>query len=292
MELEIVNTQKGPLPENYHCDCDYCKKFLGVLIRKDGTQYSRLERRKYYGKIEGKRDGGHIAKTPLHVARWAIQKYSKPGDWVLDPTMGAGTTAVESLMHGRHVAGMEIEFGHIIQSNIEYVKANGAVGQSYIKLGDAREIGTFLKSIKKKFSLIVNNPPYSGDESQKEFKNKELGTYNNYLYNKDLNNLAFLKEGQEYWDTMHSIYSASCEHLVPGGHLVIGVKDMMRNKEPYLLHNYLAQVIESVPKMKYVGMALLPHYPTTLFMNTYPKRFPDIKIPFYQTITVFKKALG
>ena len=77
-----------------------------------GHGHSRLERRKYYDKAEGGK-GGHIAKTPLHVARWAIQQYSKPGDWVLDPTIGAGTTAVEAITQGRNVAGMEIEYGEV-----------------------------------------------------------------------------------------------------------------------------------------------------------------------------------
>ena len=59
----------------------------------------------YYCKEEKE----HIAKTPLHIARWAIQNYTNEDDWVLDPTMGAGTTAVEAIILKRNSVGIEIE---------------------------------------------------------------------------------------------------------------------------------------------------------------------------------------
>ena len=72
-----VNVVPGPPPGNYHCGCEHCRASLGELKRPDGTYYSRLERREYYDKAE-KGGGGHIAKTPIHIARWAVQKFTKP----------------------------------------------------------------------------------------------------------------------------------------------------------------------------------------------------------------------
>jgi len=115
---EKVNVRTGKPPKDYHCQCKYCKQLIGELINADGTYYNRLERRQYYDAVE-KGKGGHIAKTPLHIARWAIQSYTKEGDWVLDPTIGAGTTAVESLTQGRSVAGMELEFSHSVKANVQ-----------------------------------------------------------------------------------------------------------------------------------------------------------------------------
>jgi len=143
--MEKVNLKKCKIPKDYHCNCIFCKKFGGLLIREDGTKYSKLERRKYYSPAEI----AHIAKTPLHLARWAIQTYSKPN-------------------------------------------------------------------------------------------------------------------------------------------FVLGVKDMMRNKKPYLLHNLFGEILNKF--FKFEQMVLLPHYPPTLFMNTYQKRWPEVKlIPRYQTILVFRK---
>lgn len=282
-----VNLIKGPLPKDYHCDCEFCRKVLGELrASPDAPYYSRLERRQYYEtKIESGREG-HTAKTPLHVARWAIQKYTQPGDWVLDPTIGAGTTAVEAITQNRNAAGMEVQYDKILKANISKNLPKGI--EAKIRIGDARNIGAFLKEINKKFSLVVNNPPYSGDEHQTTFV--EEGSKHQsakFNYKEGLPNLAFLKENQEYWDTMAAIYKSCIEYLVPGGYLVLGIKDMVRNKAPFLLHEKFCELLTL--QLTFVGTAVLRHYPTTMSMNTYPKRFPDVKIPLYQTISVFRK---
>lgn len=281
MDIEQVNVVKGQVPEDYHCTCRFCQKAIGELIRTDGTYYSRLERRQYYDPAESG-EGGHIAKTPLHVARWAIQAYSSSGDWVLDPTMGAGTTAVEALVQGRNAAGMELQYEGVLSANVSRHARDGL--KAMIRFGDARGIGDFLQGVPRP-SLVVNNPPYSGDKTEALPGNKMRGKYQ---YNQDLPNLAFLKEGEEYWRTVQGIYSACSEHLLPGGHFVIGVKDQMRKKEPDGLHIRLAETLEQVG-LEFVGTAFLRHYPGTLHIHTYEKR-TGVKPPLYQTITVFRKG--
>lgn len=293
VEKVLIRTQ--PLPDDYHCDCEFCQKFLGVMIRPDGSKYSKLDRNKYYKEKSGITKGGHIAKTPLHVARWAIQNFTQEGDDVLDPTMGAGTTAVEALNHGRNVAGVEIEFIEVIRGNTE---ANNPYSMDIdIVEGDARDIAKLIDPTRHQFDLIVNNPPYSGDIREKKFqrdlKDRSDMEEKYAAYDKSKANLAFLKENGDYYQTIAGIYRDGLAMTKIGGHLVIGVKDMIRNKKPYMLHKFLAEAImQFCPGVEYVGMALLPHYPTTLFMNTYHKRFPDleIKIPVYQTVIIFRKV--
>jgi hypothetical protein len=45
--------------------------------------------------------------SPEFAAR-AIEAYTEPGDWVLDPFVGGGTTAVEALTLGRRVVASDI----------------------------------------------------------------------------------------------------------------------------------------------------------------------------------------
>lgn len=285
LKTEEINVRPAR-PADYHCRCRYCEQFIGELVRPDGTHYNRNERRAYYAKEElakakeGEK-GGHLAKTPLHIARWAVQNYSKPRDWVLDPTIGAGTTAVEALNHGRSVAGMELEFIDVIRAN---VAANNPKNLPFrIWHGDARAIGKCLSEHRKKFALTVTNPPYFGDQSQ-----KGKGVREGYTYDPALPNLAFLKEGPDYYETMGRIYTECCRWTKPGGHLVLGVKDQMRSKRPDELHRKLAECIEVHTDFRAVGVAVLRHYPTTLFLNTYKKQF-GIDPPYFQSIVVFKK---
>src|SRR2546425_5884094 len=48
------------------------------------------------------------ARCSHDVARAAIEAFSKPGDWVLDPFMGGGTTVIEGLSLGRRVIGTDV----------------------------------------------------------------------------------------------------------------------------------------------------------------------------------------
>jgi len=286
-DVEIVRIRMGGSPPpDYHCTCRFCGPggYRGELIRADGTHYSKFDRNAYYVKGEASMDDGHIAKTPLHIARWATQSFTKEDDWVMDPTIGAGTTAVEALRLGRNAAGMEIQFIDIVKKNIE---VNNPFGKLFrIRHGDARNVGAFLAELKNvaRFTLVVNNPPYSGDVRQQSMG---AGGVKDATYDPRFANLAFLKEGQEYWDTIKTIYGACADALEPGGHFVVGVKDMMHKKKPYLLHMYFAEILEAIG-LEHAGTVLLRHWPTTMFINTYEK-IHGAKPPLFQTIIVFRK---
>ncbi len=217
-----------------------------------------------------------------------MQSFTKKNDWVLDPTAGAGTTLVESITHGRNAVGIEIESSGIMQKNIEHILTLGFISpvpKYTIIPGDARNTDLLIDKLhmNKKFALVINNPPYWGDQSQIAMKGK------GYEYNKERNNLAFLKESTEYYDTLFKVYSACKRHMMKGAHIVLAVKDQMRNKKPDELHRKLAELLTKIRDFEFIGTALLRHYPTTLFINTYEKHH-GIKPPLYQSIVVFKKT--
>src|SRR5574341_509612 len=49
------------------------------------------------------------AKCPPQLAKFGIENYSDPGDIVLDPMAGSGTTLVEARLLGRNVLGFDID---------------------------------------------------------------------------------------------------------------------------------------------------------------------------------------
>lgn len=51
---------------------------------------------------------GHSATFPVALPEWFIKLFTKPGDIVLDPFMGSGTTAVACLRMNRHFVGVEL----------------------------------------------------------------------------------------------------------------------------------------------------------------------------------------
>lgn len=50
----------------------------------------------------------HPCQFPVELVERLVLSMTNSGDWVLDPFMGVGTTAIASLIHGRRVAGAEI----------------------------------------------------------------------------------------------------------------------------------------------------------------------------------------
>lgn len=69
----------------------------------------------------------HSAVFPPDLPEWFIRLFTQPGDIVLDPFVGSGTTAFSALRMGRHFVGIDI--------NPEYIQlANQRIFEKQIKL--------------------------------------------------------------------------------------------------------------------------------------------------------------
>ncbi|MCS7028504.1 MAG: site-specific DNA-methyltransferase, partial [Bacteroidia bacterium] len=92
-------------------------KFGEKLVRVDGTIPIDLPvengQRFLFISYEQTRFSHGIHKYPAkffpELPRWLIQKYSKSGDWVLDPFMGSATTNIECLLNSRNSVGIDID---------------------------------------------------------------------------------------------------------------------------------------------------------------------------------------
>lgn len=59
----------------------------------------------------------HSAVFPLELPTWFIKLFTKPGDIVLDPFIGSGTTAVAAVQFGRKYIGIDTELDYVDMSN-------------------------------------------------------------------------------------------------------------------------------------------------------------------------------
>ena len=64
---------------------------------------------------------GHSATFPKELPRWFIKLFTKPGDVVLDPFLGSGTTSIVAKEMSRNSIGIEIleEYYNLAKKNIE-----------------------------------------------------------------------------------------------------------------------------------------------------------------------------
>jgi DNA modification methylase len=51
----------------------------------------------------------HPTQKPLSLMKWVLENYTRPGDTILDPFMGSGTTGVACVQTGRNFIGIEID---------------------------------------------------------------------------------------------------------------------------------------------------------------------------------------
>lgn len=268
---------KRERPDDYHCNCEYCSKlFCGELIQKDGTYYS-ARKREGYSLDEGKHK--HLDKGHWQGYAFIIERYTLPAYTVFDPMAGSGTAMVEALKIGRKAVGIELEYPELTRINCSLYP----VSQWKVYEGDAREQ---IDKVQERADLIVTGPVYNNNSDRPERK-KIGGKDQTYNYRKDLPNLAWLKD-DEYFKEITKLYKDCCSRLKTGGYFVIIIKDPIRKKEPYLLHYEIGKRLEEiglVPKHVWIHK----HYPPTLFINTYGKKFSKVLVPKYQTMLVFQK---
>jgi tRNA G10 N-methylase Trm11 len=76
------------------------------------------------------------------IAAHAIAAYTAPGDLVLDPMCGIGTTLVEAAWLGRDAIGVEFEprWAEIAAANLALARSQGATGRGTVLRGDATRL--------------------------------------------------------------------------------------------------------------------------------------------------------
>ncbi len=87
----------------------------GEMAWVKGSNTVRIIHHRWSGMLkasEQKERRCHPTQKPVAVMAWIIEKYTQPGDTILDPFMGSGTTGVACIQTGRNFIGIEIDPGY------------------------------------------------------------------------------------------------------------------------------------------------------------------------------------
>ena len=108
----------------------------------------------------------HPAKMNLNLLRHIIESHTIPGDVVLDPMAGTGSTVILASMLGRDGIAVEYEphFCDMIRENIARAEKQTTLtpkGRIICAQGDARELSKLLKES----DAIITSPPYGSDNA-------------------------------------------------------------------------------------------------------------------------------
>jgi len=161
----------------------------------------------------------HPAKMVLPLQRWIIDRYTKPGDVILDPMAGSGTLLVAT-QTGRHVILIELEqkFIKMIEDNWAKIQTIGSemghdMGTAQIIQGDARNLEIALCDV------VVTSPPYAIDDK-------------NICHTRQGKTLADYDEQRGFRATSHPTtdYSTNPDNI---GNLRYGNIDCVISSPPY-----------------------------------------------------------
>ncbi|WP_306369662.1 TRM11 family methyltransferase [Nocardiopsis sp. CC223A] len=196
--------------------------------RQRGDRYSRLS-------LE------HPARMLPAIAAHAIRAYTRPGDVVLDPMCGIGTTLVEATHQGRRAVGIELEpkWASIARLNLETAMVQGASGVGEVHTGDAAEVATHLArtEVAGRVRLVITSPPY-GSMTHGQVRSRRDGAEavekTAYTYSRARDrraaNLAYQRP-EKLASSFARIMAACRELLAPGGVVVVTTRPFRKDGE-------------------------------------------------------------
>jgi DNA modification methylase len=176
----------------------------------------------------------HPAKFPETMAQEFIEFFTRPGETVLDPMAGTGSTLVAALRAGRNSYGIELnpkyaEIAHqIVSAERQSLDSLIENLKSEIITGDAALAATYSFPT---IDYVLTSPPYwdmlraKGAGTQKK---RRASTELDVFYSDDPDDVGNLHDYEEFLAKLVSIYQ--------------GLKPLLRNKA------YLTIIVKNVKK--------------------------------------------
>ena len=169
----------------------------------------------------------HPAKMLPAIARHAIRTYTRPGEIVIDPMCGIGTTLVEAMHLGRRGFGVEYEqrWAALAKANIAHAATQGATGTADLVRGDARDLPQIAPAhLRGQAALVITSPPYGASLHGQIRSTSETGAPGvhkyDYRYSANKDNLAH-QSLDDLIDGFARILAGCAVLLRPGGILAI-----------------------------------------------------------------------
>jgi DNA modification methylase len=139
------------------------------------------------------------------LAAFFIDRLTQPGELVLDPFVGFGTTLLVAHRMGRQAVGIEL-----IPERADYIRSQ--LYDAQVHTADARDLSALALP---QADLVLTSPPYmtSTDHPQNPLNGYRTsdGDYTHYLVE------------------LSAVFAQVADVLAPGGHLVLNVANLHHN---------------------------------------------------------------
>ncbi len=173
----------------------------------------------------------HPGKMIPALARHAIAAYTQPGDIVVDPMCGIGTTLVEAAHLGRDGFGVEYEprWAALAEANLALARGDGASGDGDVVIGDCRHLRALTPTeLVRGVALVLTSPPYGPSTHGRAVCDGQRVRKRDHRYSTDRANLAYGGLGPLLTAMEDMLRAARCI-LAPEGVVVMTARPWRRD---------------------------------------------------------------
>jgi 16S rRNA G966 N2-methylase RsmD len=175
----------------------------------------------------------HPAKFPEALCDRFVRFFTRPGEWVLDPFAGTGSTLVAAAQSGRNSIGIEVNpaFARLAEERTVAVAGPGRVTARVLG-ADARTLPALWRRERlPPVQLVLTSPPYwdmlsksRGGVLSVQRRRKEAGLAT--TYSTDPRDLGNLHRYAEFLVTTVRILRTAGDRLDPGRYLVVVAQNL------------------------------------------------------------------
>ncbi len=173
-----------------------------------------IDKRDNSGVHNGNYHGNFVPQIPNQLFR----RYTKKGDWILDPFMGSGTSLIEAQRLHRNSIGVDLQESVAMEAleRIKIEKNDNCTGR--VCIGDSRHIDlnkTLANIGVEKVQFVIMHPPY----------------WDILKFSDDDNDLSNSESLEHFLENFGQVIDNTCQHLEKNRYCAVVIGDKYANSQ-------------------------------------------------------------